>query len=457
MSFFTHLVKYQTIIYLTMKQLSFLGILLLLSFSGFAQIARPDSTIKLLTIDELFALAEQHSKTLAISRQDMAISKQQTDITKSKRLPELGASLSGGFISNASVWDNKLKNRETVSMPHISESLELEANQIIYQGNKLSHTIEKAALAEQLASLSYVQDRENIRFLLLGKYFDLFKLLNHQKVYLQNIRLAQQRLENIRKFKQEGMVTQNDIIRSELQLTNLQLALDAVDDDIIITNHELCVVLGLPSQTTIQIDSTLNGINKPQLSFGELLNQALSQNRSISMSRTGEAMAAQEINIAKAEKLPTISLYATDVSQRPFLYSIPPQDIYMNFFQGGIRLSYNISSLYHAKEHINLARMQSTKQKKQTALIKEQTELLVHEAYIKWQEAKKNHAALEKSYQLANSNYTIVENKYYNQFAVLTDILDASTAKLDAALQLDNSQATILFRWYQLQKALGKL
>jgi len=440
-----------------MKRLSFFGILLLINFNGFALAGPPDSTIKLLTIDELFALAEQHSKTLAISRQDIAISEQQTDITKSARLPELGASVSGGFISNASVWDNHLKNRETVSMPHVSESLELEANQIIFQGNKLNHTIKKAELAEQLASLSYVQDRENIRFLLLGKYFDLFKLLNHQKVYLQNIKLAQQRLENIRKFKQEGMVTQNDIIRSELQLTNFQLALDAVADDIIITNHELCVVLGLPSQTTIQLDSTLSGISTPQVGFGESLNQAMSQNRSIKISRTNEAIAEKDIHIAKAAKLPSISLYAADASQRPFLYSIPPQDIYMNFFQGGIRLSYNISSLYHAKEHINLARMQYTKQQKQTALIEEQTELQVHEAYVRWQEAKRNYAALKKSYQLANSNYSIVENKYYNQFAVLTDILDASTAKLDAELQMNNAQATILFRWYQLQKALGKL
>jgi len=426
-----------------------------LSLPLYAQI-RADSS-RLIKINELFELAEAHSKQLALSREDIAISEQQTDIAKSARLPEIGANASMGFISNAFVWDNHLKNRETVSMPHISQSFTLEAGQIIYQGNRVNNTIKKAELAEQLAGLNYEKDREDIRFLLLGRYFDLYRLSNQKKVYQQNIKLAKQRMDNIRKLKQEGMVTQNDIIRTELQITNLEVALDQVKNDLQIANRELCVVLGLSPATMIQVDTTLITSVQENLGFSQSLNEALSSNPSIKASLVQEEMREKDIQIAKAEKLPVISLYAEDATMRPFLYAIPPMDIYMNYFQGGVRLRYNISSLYHAKEHINLAKMEQVRQQKTTELLQEKIELEVHQAYVKWQESKRNYASLEKSYQLANNNYQIVENKYYNQFAVLTDMLDASTAKLDAELQMNNARAAILFRWYQLQKAIGKL
>lgn len=451
-----YLVKYFTVYPLTMlKYLFLITFYAAMTEQTMAQISQDSS--RLIKIDELFALAEQHSKQLALSREDIAISEQKTDIAKSAHLPEFGASANMGYISNAFVWDNHLKNRETVSMPHISQSFILEASQIIYQGNKINNMVKKAKLAEQLAGLNYEQNREDIRFLLLGRYFDIYRLLNEQRVYQQHIALTKQRLENIQKLKKEGMVTQNDIIRTELLLTNFELALDGVSDNITIANRELCVVLGLSTDTKIQVDTTLSAISQQDEGFAQHLNDALSRNPSIRASEIKEEMAQKDIKVAKGDKLPVISLYAEDASSRPFLYAIPPVDIYMNYFQGGLRLHYNISSLYHAKERINLAKMDYTKQQKQTELLQEKTELQVHEAYIKWQESKRNYASLEKGYQLANSNYEIVENKYYNQFAVLTDMLDASTARLNAELQMSNAQATILFHWYQLQKAIGKL
>jgi outer membrane protein TolC len=170
-----------------------------------------------------------------------------------------------------------------------------------------------------------------------------------------------------------------------------------------------------------------------------------------------EQIADKNIKIAKAQKLPKISLYATDGMVRPYIYVMPPLDDYINLYQAGVKLTYNISSIYHAKEHIEEAEIQKSIQQKKSELVHDQTELEVNAAYIKYEEAKKEFTTQEKSRVLADDNYRIVEKKYLNQLALLTDMLDASSAKIAAELNLSNAGVNIIYRWYQLQKATGNL
>ncbi len=416
-----------------------------------------DSLNMQLSIPKMFELANRHSRKLTISKEEIEISKQQTDIARSASLPEIAAGAQLGYISDASTWDYKLGHRESVSMPHVSNEFSIEASQIVYQGSKQKNKIAKASLLEDMASVNYEKEQEDIRFLLVGKYFDLYRLYNHMTVYNENIQLAQQRLKNIRQLRKEGMVTQNDIIRSELQISNLEVKKDEANNDISILNRELCVILGIAENTVLRIDTSFAQTDTRSLDREQSLSTAYEEAPDMKLSHSREELAKKNIAIARAEWFPSVSLYAGTMLQRPFLYSIPPQDIYLNFFQTGLKVSYNISSLYHAREHVDLARMEQKKTLSESDYVKERIGLDVNRAYTKWKEAQNNYRAYEKSYQLANSNYKIVEAKYYNQFGVLTDMLDASSAKLSAELELDNARANILFRWYQLQKATGQL
>jgi outer membrane protein TolC len=63
----------------------------------------------------------------------------------------------------------------------------------------------------------------------------------------------------------------------------------------------------------------------------------------------------------------------------------------------------------------------------------------------------------EKNVELATENYRIVENRYNNQLALLTDMLDASTAKLDAEVRLVNARVNIIYYYYLLKQNSGTL
>lgn len=412
---------------------------------------------RLLKIDELFSLAETNSKTLSLSRQDIGLSGQRAEIAKADRLPEISASIDAGYIGNIAILNPDFSLNENVPVPHFSNNYALEASQILYNGNKINNNIQRARLQEELSGVSYDHDRENIRMLLLGRYLELYRLYNEQKIYAKNIELAKARLKNIEGLHRQGMVTKNDIIRNELQITDLDVAADKVKNNIAIINKELTVVLGLPEQTHIAVDTTLSPSGLETASYEEYLQRAYTLSPAMKASPVNEEIAAKNISIAKADKLPSVSLYAGDGLSRPFLYILPPQDIYTNVYQAGIRLRYNISSLYHAKDKIHLAELEQSQQHTRSEQVRQQTELDVNSAYIKYNEAKTELSRREKGRLLADDNYRIVEKKYLNQLALLTDILDASSAKLSAELNQANAGINIIYQWYQLQKATGKL
>jgi outer membrane protein TolC len=63
----------------------------------------------------------------------------------------------------------------------------------------------------------------------------------------------------------------------------------------------------------------------------------------------------------------------------------------------------------------------------------------------------------QKSVELANQNYAVVSNRYKNDMALITDMLDASNAKLSAEVQLANAQINIIFNYYKLLYISGNL
>lgn len=430
-------------------------VLLLTFLSGVAQ--AQGISPRVLKIDELFSLAEQNSKSLSISKQGIAASHQNTEIAKSERLPEISASVEAGYIGTISVLNPNFSLNQSVPTPHFSNNYGFEASQTIYAGSRVTNNIARARLQEQISGLSYDQDKETIKMLLLERYFDLYRLFNQQKVYAKNIELAKARLKNIEGLHKEGMVTKNDIIRSDLQITDLDVLAEEVENNIAIINKELSMVLGLPEHTQIVVDTTITAAGITDDTYEHYLEKAYLSRPAMKANELNEKIANTNVKIAKSEKLPVLSLYAGEGLTRPYINALPPQDIYANLYQAGVRLKYNISSLYHAKDRIHLAEIQQSQQMTRSEQVKQQTELDVNAAFIKYNEAKSQYGRREKGRQLADDNYRIVEKKYLNQLALLTDILDASSAKLAAELNQSNAGIDIVHRWYLLQKATGNL
>ncbi|HIC8757308.1 TolC family protein [Elizabethkingia anophelis] len=412
--------------------------------------------VRSMTADEVMTLALQNHQQLKLSEKNIYISKQQTEVTKLQQLPTITASTSQFYLGNALIIDKDFSNSTNVAMPHYGSSYGVQASQLIFKGGLVKKSIEMAGLREQLAELDLEKNQQDVKFLVLSNYLDVYKLKNQEQIFLNNKKLAQERLKNIQKFNQQGMVTRNEVIRGELAIKNLDQGLLTLSNNKKILNYNLDVALGLPQNTEINPTESLVG---KELGPGTdyYLQMAYQNNPQLKSANTNIAVAQKNIEIINTDKMPTLSGFGGYNMQRPITTRTPVLDMYSNSWQAGISLSYNIDNLYKTKERLKVGELQKTQAQDALTLTKQNIDMTVNAAYVKYQESIDQAKLMDDAQKLAEENYKITEAKYLNQLAVQAEMIDAQNQKLQAELDFVTAEINVLYQYYNLLKSTGSL
>lgn len=408
-----------------------------------------------LTLDELFRLGTENSLRLQATRMQEVIAADKEKTAQTSRLPDISIGATTGYIGRPTVFRQGLSQPVHPDMPDWSHNYNVEVTQPIYRGGKIHYTIKRSSLEKQIAALNSTNDKAEIKLLLLGQYMDLFSLYKQKEVFARNVEESARRLEDIRRLKKEGIVTRNDELRSELQLTNDQLAYREANDNIAIVSQQLDVVLGLDETLLLQPDTALLYTAVSLESSDEYVQLAYENYPELQIARYNTRLAENDIRLSKADYLPSLSLRAANTLARPL--STTMEDMFSNNWNIALSLSYNLSSLYRNKHKVHEARQYVNIRKNREEQVRQDIRVNVKSAWIKHHEALDRVEALLLSVRQAEENYRIVRNRYLNQLSILTDLLDASSIRLEAELQLTNARTEVIYSYYQLMRSCGNL
>ena len=410
-----------------------------------------------LSLTEAFQLALQNSVRLKIRHSEVDLAKQQTKIQQLAQLPDLSAGLSYGYLSNSDNWSSDFSRHQKVALPHHLTLFSVQASEIIYAGGRISNAIRRSGLEEQIAFLTLEKDETDIKFLVAAQYLDIFRLLNQRQVYLNNTRLAKARLKNILELRRQGMVTQNDQLRTELIISDYELSARKIGNSIAQLNNQLNIVLGLPDTSRIIPDTTLIQQAGLSIRLDSVLDAAYKDNHELHISQKERDIAETNIRLIKGERLPTLALFSESDLQRPFLNTAPAIDIYYNVWRAGISLRYDISSIYRSPRKIRAGYLQMDLTRQKDSLTRQNVEVEVRNVLIKYNEGLDELQTYQRDLRSAEENYRIVENRYFNKLALLTDLIDATNTKIEAELKVTNAVINVVYNYYQLQKSIGSL
>lgn len=402
-------------------------------------------------IDEMFRLADEQSKSVQTYRTGADAADEALRAAKAQRLPDISVSLSASYLGDGRIWDRDFGNGMKVDMPHFGNNFTLEAQQVVYSGGAISSGIRQAELAKTLAQLDMQKNVQEIRFMLVGNYLDLYKLDNQMKVLEKNIGLTEQVIANMKARREQGTVLKNDITRYELQREQLKLQLSRVADMRKIANHQLATTLHLPEGTVISPDTTLLEQQITALTENDWQQAAKANNIDLKQAQASISMNEQKVRQERAELLPHIAIVAEEHLDGPVTIEVPALDNNFNYWYIGIGIKYNLSSLFKNNRRMKQARLNVRRAREQHELAQEQINNAVQAGYVNFLTAFTDLRTQENSVKLADENYAVTSHRYKNEMALLTDMLDASNTKLGADLDLVNARINVVYNFYKMK------
>lgn len=413
-----------------------------------------------MTIDQLFEKIEDNSKSLRTVKSGVEIASLGVESAKSKRLPDLDASLSFSYIGNALLTDRDFSDIHGLSSPHFGNNFAFQAQQVVYAGGAINAGIKLAELGKQQAEVGVRLTRQQVRFIAFGQYLDLFKIDNQIQVYEKNIELTRQLITDIKEKQSQGMALKNDITRYELQMESLKLGLAALHNNRSILNHQLCNTLGMNLEgQEVQIIPDTTVINKVYGKDGEAHWQIAGTMNSPLLEQSSNAIriAEQKEKIAKSEMLPKVAFVAADNFDGPITFELSPIDKNLNIWYIGVGVKYSLSSLFKSNKRIKQAAVETRQAKESHAVQAEQLNNNVQAAYVQYQQTYVELETQQKSVELARQNYDVMNARYFNQLALVTDMVDASNLRLNAELKEVDARINIVYAYYRMMYVAGEI
>ncbi|MBQ9189983.1 MAG: TolC family protein [Bacteroidaceae bacterium] len=404
-----------------------------------------------MTMEQLFATAEAHNASVQAAQTAVEEAALGVEAARAAWRPDVEATAAVSYMGNVKIWDRPLKNKFTAATPHLGNNFALMARQTVYSGGAITSGIRLAKLGREMAEAEAEENRQRVRFLLAGHYLQLHNLRNQQEVFDQNIALAQTLISQTRRRAEQGIALSNDITRHELQVEQLRLGRARVEDAQRIISHQLATALGVDSAVSILPQDDFTTALCPQDGEGTWQQMANAHHTGLLKAALGTRMAEQKVQLERSERLPKVALVAEDHFDGPVTFEIPTLDKNINYWYVGVGVSYNFGSLWKNNKRLRQARTALTRSRQEQRVAAEGVENAIQAAYTDYLTAFTELRTQEKSVELAAQNYRIIQNRYENGLALVTDMTDAANVKLNAELALVSARINVIYNYYQLK------
>ena len=329
--------------------------------------------------------------------------------------------------------------------------------QPVFMGGAIVALNRLADINEEMATNSSDLRRQGVLYSTDQAYWQVVSL-KHKK------RLAEGYLELVKKFDHdvqrmidEGVATRSDGLSVSVKVNEAEMALQKVDDGLVLSKMLLCQMIGLPMKEEITlVDEDSENLSVVTLQPQLEVEQAIENRPELKVLGNTVDMTRQVTNILKAGNLPQVAVVGG--------YSVSNPNVLNGFEKkfGGLwnvgvlvrvplwnwgDVAYKVRASKGATAIANLERED----------VREKIELQVNQNTFKVDEANKRLVTAQTGIERANENLRIANLGFSEGVIAPTVVMEAQTAWLQAQSQLIDAQINVKLSQVDLQKSLGTL
>ncbi|SFW74359.1 Outer membrane protein TolC [Sinomicrobium oceani] len=412
------------------------------------------------TLEEIWKIAETNNHQLKLS--DLNLRQSQLEIleAKDRLLPELSIVGDVKLNSRFLIYNNGLfASPQEVPVKGYGYGVGYSFNFDLFNGGKEKRNIQIKQEENIRRQYEVNLQMQNIKYTIAVAYFGLFKLLKFRDFICTEIDAEKKQLSLIESLYNNGIVLKSDVLRTSVKLSQLELNLSDIKKKIDLATHRLNIYMGrdvrgqlkIPYQQAINTDIVIDS------DYTDYMDIAFSQSPEYKIADSDNKLSELNIKQVKATLFPRVSLYSNYNYTYPQISFYPYSKDLWGFGQTGIKMQFSIDNLHKNKHAVARVRMIDNQVKEKIKIKKDEISIQVKEAYLQRLQAMESLAMAEKNIVESKETVRVIKNSYLNQESLLTDLLEAENALLEAKFNLITAQADLKLSHIRLLAITGIL
>jgi len=434
-----------------MKRILLLILIILLPLNLTAQSNYP------LTIENAVDLALKNAKSLKLAESKITFAEARTHEANAQLYPTLRLLSGYTRLSEVEPFKINFQGRDFEISPTILNNYQIRFGfqYPIFTGFRLENNAKMMELNAKASYADYESERAKVIFDAKNAYWSIKNLELSLQSLQENIRQVQAHLQDIENFFKNGLATENEVLKVKVQLSNLELAKIDLENAIRIGKINLCILLGLPTQTELSLVSQPEFREQEYTDLNKLLETAY-QRRPELLSLTFRKEASKRaISMAKSGWLPQVIFSANYQYNRPNQRLMPAQDKFYGTWDIGFTISYDIWNWMTTKYQTQQAEESYRQTEISYQQLKDAINLEVSQNYFAFIKAKEKINVAKQSALQAEENYRVTYEKFKNGLVSSSELLDAEVALLNSKFAYNNSILEYEITKIKLEKSIN--
>ena len=374
----------------------------------------------------------------------------QLSTAKNSRLPDLSASASESFsFGRGLTLDNTYTNRSTNST-----SFSLGTTVPLFTGFQIPNQIKLNQLNLEAATQDLEKAKNDIRMQVAQAYVQILYDMEMADVAHRQIAIDSAQVARLEAFFKNGKASQAELSQQQATLAQARLTATQADNNLQLAVLALTQLLELPSPDGFSIvrpNSQFSIFNSQLPSPDAIYQEALTIKPEVQAELLRLSASERNIDIAKAGNYPTLSLsaglqsnyYKTNGMQAESFAS----QMKNNFSQYiGLNLSVPIFNRFQTRNNIRSARIDRENQLLQVENVKKSLYKEIQQVYYNAVAADSKYQSSEVAAQSSKDAFTLMQAKYENGKATITEFNEAKNNFLKAESDLVQSRYENLYQ-----------
>jgi outer membrane protein len=410
---------------------------------------------KIFTLDESIDIALKQSVLIRAAQEGVLGAEAQKKEALTGFLPKLNTSY--GYT-----WLNREPTMLIPPTPPIRVGTQdnytwaVEAKQPLFAGGGILANYEASKIGHDISRMDEAAAIQDIIQEVKVSYFNILKSEKLLGVARQSLEQLQAHRHVAQNFFDVGLIPRNELLQSEVQVANGEQSLIRAENGVELAKSKFNTVLRRNINDPVQVEDILT-YRPYDLRIEDCFKAAMENRPEIKSQALKVDQAKSLVKLAKSDFYPTVSAvgHYERVGDTPGVSGTAFKDAESWYVMGVA--SWTFWEWGKTKNRVDASRSRENQSVDLLNNTRDQITLEVKNAYLLMRESEKQVMVTKKVIEQAEENFRINQERYREQVATSTDVLDAQTLLTRAKSDYANALSEYHISHARLERAMGTI